>query len=62
MREDIRKLMKSAGWPEARYQDVAIAEQGIAVASAWPLIAAVNRRLPRVADADDGGGPERGAL
>lgn len=50
MREDVRRLMSQVGWSDSHYREVAADEHQLAAAETWPLIAAVNRRLPRPAD------------
>jgi hypothetical protein len=51
MREDVRKLMRMAGWLEGVYVEVAAAQVAAQATTAWPLLATVNGRLQAAATA-----------
>jgi hypothetical protein len=45
MKDDVRRVVRRAGWEPEDYREVAAAQQEEEAARNWPLIAAVNRAL-----------------
>jgi hypothetical protein len=45
MKDDVRRVVRRAGWEPEDYREVAAGQQEEEAARNWPLIAAVNRAL-----------------
>jgi hypothetical protein len=45
MKDDVRRVVRRAGWEPEDYREVAAAQREEEAARNWPLIAAVNRAL-----------------
>lgn len=56
MRDDVRKLMGTAGWPAEAYREIAVEQHQHEAEAQWSLLAAVNRRLAARA-ANNNGSP-----
>jgi hypothetical protein len=45
MKDDVRRVVRRAGWEPEDYREIAAGQQEEEAARSWPLIAAVNRAL-----------------